>query len=229
MRAPALFLPSSQNFSFFSHRGLYASVNEENTLRAFRNALSSLDGIELDVRLGKDGVPVAVHDASLWRTHGLKTRVASTSAESLRLLSVPKVEEVMQLVGKHGGKGVVLDMKIPLDGGLFRELMRLGTKYHIPASKIVFLVRHRVSFAYDGGPLFLRAVKLRFESKDDGTHGVACHFDGSDRNEICIRRALGKGLVNVWCPRKAHFPRLLTFLDGIESVAPLHDLLTVTV
>jgi glycerophosphoryl diester phosphodiesterase len=34
------------------------------------------DGIEIDVRLTRDGVPVVIHDGSLWRTAGLKKRIA---------------------------------------------------------------------------------------------------------------------------------------------------------
>lgn len=41
----------------------------ENTLAAFRRALSDgADGVECDVRLAKDGVPVLFHDATLKRT-----------------------------------------------------------------------------------------------------------------------------------------------------------------
>lgn len=41
----------------------------ENTLTAFTQALNAgADGIELDVRLSRDGVPVVIHDATLRRT-----------------------------------------------------------------------------------------------------------------------------------------------------------------
>jgi glycerophosphoryl diester phosphodiesterase len=41
----------------------------ENTLAAFQHALTAgADGIELDVRLSRDGVPVVIHDATLRRT-----------------------------------------------------------------------------------------------------------------------------------------------------------------
>jgi glycerophosphoryl diester phosphodiesterase len=44
-------------------------VAPENTLAAFRQALAAgADGIELDVRLAQDGIPVVIHDATLRRT-----------------------------------------------------------------------------------------------------------------------------------------------------------------
>ena len=64
------------------HRGASA-VAPENTMAAFRKALAvGADGIEFDVRLTRDGVPVVIHDSTLRRTGGLPHRVADlTSAE----------------------------------------------------------------------------------------------------------------------------------------------------
>jgi glycerophosphoryl diester phosphodiesterase len=51
-----------------AHRGASA-IAPENTLTAFRQALSGgADGVELDVRLARDGVPVVIHDATVRRT-----------------------------------------------------------------------------------------------------------------------------------------------------------------
>ena len=64
------------------HRGASA-VAPENTMAAFREAIAvGADGIEFDVRLTRDGVPVVIHDGTLRRTGGLAQRVADlTSAE----------------------------------------------------------------------------------------------------------------------------------------------------
>lgn len=58
------------------HRGS-SKFAPENTIAAFEKAISDgADGIELDVRLSKDGVPVVFHDANLRRT-GLKDHAVS--------------------------------------------------------------------------------------------------------------------------------------------------------
>ena len=64
------------------HRGASAHA-PENTLAAFRMAFDAgADGIELDVRLTKDGVPVVIHDADLDRTGSEPGLVSElTSAE----------------------------------------------------------------------------------------------------------------------------------------------------
>ena len=51
-----------------AHRGASA-IAPENTLAAFARALADgADGLELDVRLARDGVPIVIHDSTLRRT-----------------------------------------------------------------------------------------------------------------------------------------------------------------
>jgi len=61
----------------------------ENTLAAFARALDDgADGIELDVRLARDGVPVVIHDPSLKHTGPRKARVARLTSERLGQIDV---------------------------------------------------------------------------------------------------------------------------------------------
>ena len=77
-----------------AHRGASAHA-PENTLASFRKAVEvGADGIELDVRLSKDGVPVVIHDATLTRTGGINNRVADLTAEQLsRVVAIGVVED----------------------------------------------------------------------------------------------------------------------------------------
>lgn len=69
------------------HRGDSANA-PENTLAAFDLALSKgADGVEFDVRLTRDGIPVVIHDRDLRRTAGVKTAVSNLSA--LELQNIP--------------------------------------------------------------------------------------------------------------------------------------------
>jgi glycerophosphoryl diester phosphodiesterase len=70
----------------YAHRG-GAGLAPENTLAAFDAGLAAgADGIELDVRLSLDGVPVAMHDPTLDRTtDGTGPVEALTSGELARL------------------------------------------------------------------------------------------------------------------------------------------------
>ena len=70
------------------HRGASAAA-PENTMAAFREAIAvGADGIEFDVRLTKDGVPVVIHDSTLRRTGGLNQRIADLSWQELSKVDV---------------------------------------------------------------------------------------------------------------------------------------------
>jgi glycerophosphoryl diester phosphodiesterase len=70
------------------HRGSSA-IAPENTLAAFSQALrDGADGIEFDVRLSRDGVPVVIHDATLKRTGGIDQQVSQLTAEELQEIDV---------------------------------------------------------------------------------------------------------------------------------------------
>lgn len=70
------------------HRGA-SGIAPENTLAAFSRAIDDgADGIEFDVRLARDRVPVVVHDASLKRT-GLRDQlVCDLNAAELQQVDV---------------------------------------------------------------------------------------------------------------------------------------------
>lgn len=71
-----------------AHRGA-STVAPENTIASLRKAIDSgADGVEFDVRLSKDGVPVVIHDATLLRTACMNERVADLTAEQLSQIDV---------------------------------------------------------------------------------------------------------------------------------------------
>ena len=68
-----------------AHRGASADA-PENTLAAFRLGLDQgADGIELDVHLSADGVPVVIHDGFLDRTTDRRGEVAAMTASEVAL------------------------------------------------------------------------------------------------------------------------------------------------
>ena len=70
----------------FAHRG-YSGKYPENTMLAFRKAVEAgADGIELDVQLTKDGVPVIIHDELVDRTTNGKGLVKDMDFTTLRQL-----------------------------------------------------------------------------------------------------------------------------------------------
>jgi len=94
------------------HRG-YARSAPENTLAAFEAALEAgCDGVELDVRLTADGVPVVHHDAEVRPEEGeTPVDLAALGAEKLaerrwrdrsgRIYSVPTLAEVLAMLARR--------------------------------------------------------------------------------------------------------------------------------
>ena len=80
-----------------AHRGASA-VAPENTIAAFEAAIvAGADGIEFDVRLSRDGVPVVIHDDTLRRTHGVRGRVGDMTLNDLNKIDVPSVEQLFEI------------------------------------------------------------------------------------------------------------------------------------
>ncbi|MEZ4540846.1 MAG: glycerophosphodiester phosphodiesterase family protein [Chloroflexota bacterium] len=89
------------------HRGAGADA-PENTLAAFALALEqNADGVELDVQLCADGVPVIIHDDTVDRTCDGTGRVADLTLAELRRLTiadnhgVPTLDELFAALGRR--------------------------------------------------------------------------------------------------------------------------------
>lgn len=112
----------------YAHRG--ASVEyPENTLAAFHRALElGVYGIELDVHLSADGVPVVIHDDTVDRTTKGSGAVKDLTATELRKLDagngavVPTLSEVLDLVGNE--VHVDIEVKANLAGAAVLDEVR---------------------------------------------------------------------------------------------------------
>ena len=117
---------------YFAHRGLYNDTDRpENSLAAFRAAADAGYGVELDVRLTRDGVPVISHDGDLRRTAGESGVVEDldlsalqsyrlggseervpTLAQALDILCPAHVPVVVELKAAPGRKSAPLCRKV---------------------------------------------------------------------------------------------------------------------
>jgi glycerophosphoryl diester phosphodiesterase len=79
-----------------AHRGDWR-VAPENTLPALLAALKSpaCGGLEFDVRLSSDGVPVLLHDETLARVQGRPEPVNELKARALEDLGVPSLADIL--------------------------------------------------------------------------------------------------------------------------------------
>lgn len=125
----------------FAHRG-GAALAPENTCAAFDRGLDAgADGLELDVRLTRDGVPVVCHDATLDRTTDVRGWLSAWTAADLggvdagyrfrgvsgdwpfrgRGVRVPLLREVLE---RYGRRPLIVELKDP-QAELARAVVRL--------------------------------------------------------------------------------------------------------
>lgn len=92
---------------YYAHRGLHGSksIAPENSLKAFQLAVEEGYGIELDIQLTKDNIPVVFHDESLDRVCGVSKILKECSYEELQDFTlydskekIPTFIEVLDLV-----------------------------------------------------------------------------------------------------------------------------------
>ena len=89
----------------YAHRGLHDADVPENSMAAFSRACEAGVGIELDVRLSRDGRVMVFHDVTLLRMTGEEGKLCEWDAADLQGLSlcgsdqtIPTLSEVLRLV-----------------------------------------------------------------------------------------------------------------------------------
>lgn len=92
---------------YFAHRGLHDNAGEapENSMAAFRKAVEAGLGMEMDVQMTKDGVPVVFHDFKLERICGAEGKIKDYTYEQLQAYTlcaskerIPKFQDVLDMV-----------------------------------------------------------------------------------------------------------------------------------
>ena len=99
--------PAPFNTKFFAHRGLHDNGSDapENSMAAFRKAVDAGYGIELDVQLTADSVPVIFHDPDLLRVCGVNRQVKDCTFKELQKYTlfgsserIPALKEFLGMV-----------------------------------------------------------------------------------------------------------------------------------
>ena len=102
----------------FAHRGFYDNTTDrpENSLAAFTEAMRLGVGIEFDVQLTQDGIPVILHDTDLTRLCNTPISVANQTYESLKTYTlfdtketIPSLQEALELI--DGAVPILIEIK----------------------------------------------------------------------------------------------------------------------
>ena len=139
-----------------AHRGFHDESVDiyENTVPAFQRAITYGFGIELDVRLTKDFVPVVFHDDSLQRLCGTNKKIESLTFKELSDFSIgknqdkiPTLKEALAIV--KGKVPLIIEIKaeyvvVDLCKAVMRELYTYPGEYCIQSFSPLVLRWFRV-------------------------------------------------------------------------------------
>ncbi len=104
---------------YYAHRGLHDNASDapENSLAAFQKAVEAGYGIEMDVQVTKDKVPVVFHDFTLERICKKPGKVCDYTWQELKEFTlcdsqerIPKFEDVLNLV--KGKVPLIVELKV---------------------------------------------------------------------------------------------------------------------
>jgi glycerophosphoryl diester phosphodiesterase len=100
----------------YAHRGFWNSERPENSMSAFRAAKESGFGIETDVQLTKDKIPVLFHDETLTRMCGVDKKVSELTYEELTAYNladssekIPTLTEFLEMI--DGSVPLLIELK----------------------------------------------------------------------------------------------------------------------
>ena len=228
-----------------AHRGASAAA-PGNTLAAFEKAVElGADGVELDVQLSADGVPVIMHDFTVGATTDGSGRVGDLTLAQLRQLDagvrfaprfagqrIPTLAEVLEAFGSQLLFNIELKTTSLRDNGLEQavvsEVRRQGLDSRVLFSSFNPLSLRRVKkiaphisagLLYDlNEPLPLRKAWLAFLAPHEARHP---HYKMVDARYVAWARKRGYG-VNTWTVDDPGEMRRLIRLgvDGIITNVP---------
>ena len=150
----------------YAHRGLHNSERAENSMSAFRAAVESGYGIELDIRLSKDGKLVIFHDDTLDRVCGREGKVIDFTAAQLA---------EFKLSGTNDGIPLFSDFLEMVNGRvpLLVEIKEDAGDSKVSEAACEMLKSYKGEFIVESfNPLSLKTVK---ENMPKVTRGILSH------------------------------------------------------
>ena len=200
---------------YFAHRGLHDNGSEapENSMLAFRRAVEAGYGMELDVHVTSDGVPVIFHDFTLKRICGVDGIIENHTYEELQKYTlcdstehIPRLEDLLGMV--QGRVPLIVEIKsekvnVSECAVIDRMLRNYNGEYCIESFNPMVLWWFRIhhnevvrgqlasNFRKDGGYrnaiyFFMTHLMLNFVTKPDFI-AYNHHFKEEPGRRICRR------------------------------------------
>jgi glycerophosphoryl diester phosphodiesterase len=189
-----------------AHRGVWRHA-PENTIAALTAALGvpGCDGVEFDVRVSADGVPVLCHDETLQRVFGRSERVDELRAGALEEVGVPSLADALAVIPHRAA--VDVDLKGRHDRAVV-EVLASGRGPGLVngvVSSFIPETLERVAGLAPGWPRWLNAHEMSSakiqEAADLECQAISADFHAIDAGSVAAARAAGLEVV-AWTVRR---------------------------
>jgi glycerophosphoryl diester phosphodiesterase len=223
----------------FGHRGS-AGTHPENTMAAFEEAARvGAEGIEFDIQLSKDGIPVIIHDETLDRTTDGNGWVKDFTFDELQRLDagswfdgqfrgvqIPSLEEVLDWAT---GNSLLLNLE--LKTGLVRypqieeKVIRLVDQYSLTERVIISSFNHyslvevrNIHSDIETAILFMEGIFEPWKYAGSiGAKGLHCHWPIATVPEIMEGAQKAGSPVRPFTVNKEEHMRLF-FQNGCSGI-----------
>jgi len=207
------------------HRGV-AGLEPENTLRSIRRAIElGVDGVEIDVRVTKDGRLVVIHDETVDRTTNGHGYVKELTFDEIRRLDagkgekVPILEEVLEAT--RGKVELQIELKV---AEATDPVLRLIEKENAEREIIITSFMHDLLRRVHEFNPELRTGALFFNVEEDickkalNVYSEAIHVYYRNIDDELVRRAHEMGLkIEAWNPDEPEEMMKMIKL-GVDSI-----------
>ena len=207
----------------YAHRGLHGNGVPENSMAAFRRALESGYGIELDIHMLSDGNLAVIHDASLLRTAGVDVKIESLTTQELTnyhlegtMETIPTFQQVLDLFA--GKAPLIVELK-----------PENGNHDALAAAACKMLDDYEGLYCMES--FDPRCIRWLMKNRPDIVRGQLAHnsiHEGKGKVPLILRFIMTNLLSNFWnlpdfvayrfCDRERHSVRLARKFWKIQGV-----------
>jgi glycerophosphoryl diester phosphodiesterase len=196
-----------------AHRGDWRRA-PENTLPALAAALAvpGCDGVEFDVRVSADGVPVLGHDETLDRAYGRPGRFDALTARELEDVGIPSLADALAMIPHRAA--IDVDLKGLHDRTVVEVLASGRGPGLVNAVVSSFLPEtlERVAGLAPAWPRWLNSYELSAATIRTATdlecQAISVDFHAIDPSSLAAVRAAGLELVGWTVRRRTTYGRL---------------------
>lgn len=196
-----------------AHRGDHRR-HLENTIAALEAGLSvaGCDGLEFDVRASADGIPILLHDETLWRVFGREQAGLDLDAAGLAAIGLPTLAEALAVARLPA----FLDVELKEDV-VERSVSVLASARGDPPARAVLSsfqagILRRVGEVAPGWPTWLNTRELSVATismaRELGCVGVSVQWRAIDASTMRLARDAGLAVAAWTVTRRATADRL---------------------